>query len=453
MKYENAKNLLPQELLEQVQRYAGGKVIYIPIAGSRKPWGERTGNRYLLSERNKEIRRKFESGSSFDDLSREYFLTPETIRNIVYLRKEERKMTVESIFKLYSDETPVSSELKFEMDEEKEWGEYYFLRDYTVTYPSRKLDIHIHRYPFTSENRVKQQPVVIEAYRRAGVESCRIIPNRYGELCRTVAFEGHSCVVYAEETPESTLAANDNSPKDKNGRLIYSDELISAMAKVGEMHLSGDEPSFDVLFDSSSCAVKQYEDWIDEYTELDLPKKINEQNKDLMPLYEDIKTYLKGVRDKLRPIYGNLPKSLFHGEEPCDSAVLKGDGHLAGLHNFKNGGSCTCITHFLRVAMQFNENLPEDYPWLAVNNPEVNEQRISTLVHYLKVIDRHYHWSADEIEAFPLIYKLMLFGHTYYYGMLFGIMNNREQLKEMLEFISKQIKTDEIDFRNILKNN
>lgn len=30
MKYENAKNILPEKLLAEVQKYGAGKVIYIP---------------------------------------------------------------------------------------------------------------------------------------------------------------------------------------------------------------------------------------------------------------------------------------------------------------------------------------------------------------------------------------------------------------------------------------
>ena len=31
MKYENAKELLPEALLKEVQKYAGGKLLYIPV--------------------------------------------------------------------------------------------------------------------------------------------------------------------------------------------------------------------------------------------------------------------------------------------------------------------------------------------------------------------------------------------------------------------------------------
>ncbi|MBP3577416.1 MAG: hypothetical protein J6K15_04825 [Lachnospiraceae bacterium] len=43
MKYENAKELLPETLLKEVQKYAGGKLLYIPVENETKNWGEVSG--------------------------------------------------------------------------------------------------------------------------------------------------------------------------------------------------------------------------------------------------------------------------------------------------------------------------------------------------------------------------------------------------------------------------
>ena len=48
MKYENAKDILPATLLSQVQKYAEGKVIYIPKSKKSKGWGEASGCRQKL---------------------------------------------------------------------------------------------------------------------------------------------------------------------------------------------------------------------------------------------------------------------------------------------------------------------------------------------------------------------------------------------------------------------
>ena len=88
MKYENAKDIFPPELLRQIQRYVSGKLIYIPSLEEKKNWGENSGYRRYLVERNRAIRAAFRSGQDMHTLADAYALSYETIRRIVYSRKE-----------------------------------------------------------------------------------------------------------------------------------------------------------------------------------------------------------------------------------------------------------------------------------------------------------------------------------------------------------------------------
>lgn len=88
MKYENARDILPPKLLRDVQSYAAGKLLYIP-AIERRGWGENTGYRRHLAERNRDIRQAFAHGVSIEALAEVYSLSVETIRRIVYTRKED----------------------------------------------------------------------------------------------------------------------------------------------------------------------------------------------------------------------------------------------------------------------------------------------------------------------------------------------------------------------------
>ncbi|MCI9553557.1 MAG: hypothetical protein HFE94_08500 [Acutalibacter sp.] len=46
MKYLNAKAILPQAVLEQLQQYAEGQVLYVPMRPqNRKLWGEVKGTK------------------------------------------------------------------------------------------------------------------------------------------------------------------------------------------------------------------------------------------------------------------------------------------------------------------------------------------------------------------------------------------------------------------------
>ncbi len=88
MKYENAKDLLPPELLTQVQKYVSGKLMYVPIAEEAKGWGTASGYRQKLLKRNQTIYNEYVMGKTVSELADEYFLSVDSIKKIVYGKKE-----------------------------------------------------------------------------------------------------------------------------------------------------------------------------------------------------------------------------------------------------------------------------------------------------------------------------------------------------------------------------
>ncbi len=85
MKYRNAMDILPDELLREIQKYTSGEALYIPSVKERKKWGTDSGAKIFYEQRNDEIRYKFYFEKiSIDCLSEEYCLSEETIRKIVY---------------------------------------------------------------------------------------------------------------------------------------------------------------------------------------------------------------------------------------------------------------------------------------------------------------------------------------------------------------------------------
>lgn len=90
MRYKNATQHLPKELLEQVQQYADGEFLYIPrIKGSKKEWGEKTATRRELKARNERIYKEYLAGERADTLSRRHFLSIKSIQRIVASQKRE----------------------------------------------------------------------------------------------------------------------------------------------------------------------------------------------------------------------------------------------------------------------------------------------------------------------------------------------------------------------------
>jgi Mor family transcriptional regulator len=86
-KYINARDILPDELIKEIQKHVKGKHIYIPQT-DRKDWGTSTGIREELNERNEEIVLKYKSGLSVSQLVDIYNLSEDRIRRIIYSRQK-----------------------------------------------------------------------------------------------------------------------------------------------------------------------------------------------------------------------------------------------------------------------------------------------------------------------------------------------------------------------------
>ena len=84
MKYKNASDILPENLLKEVQKYAAGETLYFPKDTERRKWGEKTGAREYFRERNEKIREKYLHNMSIEHLADEHCLSVETIRKIIF---------------------------------------------------------------------------------------------------------------------------------------------------------------------------------------------------------------------------------------------------------------------------------------------------------------------------------------------------------------------------------
>ena len=85
MRYLNASEILPDELLREIQKYTQGETLYIPKENERKKWGENSGSRSYYIERNSKFLEKYrENGCSMQELADEFNLSVESIRKIIF---------------------------------------------------------------------------------------------------------------------------------------------------------------------------------------------------------------------------------------------------------------------------------------------------------------------------------------------------------------------------------
>jgi Mor family transcriptional regulator len=85
--YRNATEILPKDLLAEIQKYVQGEQLYIPNAGTdRAGWGTKNGTRTMLAQRDREIRARKEQGQSIEELADAFGLSLDRVRKIVYRR-------------------------------------------------------------------------------------------------------------------------------------------------------------------------------------------------------------------------------------------------------------------------------------------------------------------------------------------------------------------------------
>lgn len=61
MKYKNAKEILPDKLLAELQQYISGETLYVPNIETKKLWGESSGARSFYKQRNEKIREEYKT--------------------------------------------------------------------------------------------------------------------------------------------------------------------------------------------------------------------------------------------------------------------------------------------------------------------------------------------------------------------------------------------------------
>lgn len=90
MRYKNAKRVLPERLLRELQQYVQGEIIYVPGHDSvRAGWGESNGTRERYRSRNNEIVMLYRDGVSKEAIAERYHLSEYSINKIVHGSKNK----------------------------------------------------------------------------------------------------------------------------------------------------------------------------------------------------------------------------------------------------------------------------------------------------------------------------------------------------------------------------
>lgn len=84
MGYIRAEEILPDEVIELIQRYVDGTNLYIPRKlENRCDWGAKTPYRRELEHRNHMIYKDYLSGMTVNELAQSYYLSEKSIQRII----------------------------------------------------------------------------------------------------------------------------------------------------------------------------------------------------------------------------------------------------------------------------------------------------------------------------------------------------------------------------------
>lgn len=85
MPYIKAEEVLPPELLRELQKYIRGSLVYVPAPGDSKlGWGARSGARESFDRRNAAIKAAKMKGAGIEELAEAHCLSSDAIRKILY---------------------------------------------------------------------------------------------------------------------------------------------------------------------------------------------------------------------------------------------------------------------------------------------------------------------------------------------------------------------------------
>lgn len=84
MSYIRAEDILPKDVLELVQQYVDGQMIYIPRKSEcHLSWGTGTDTKRDLMIRNSKMYEEYRSGMTVRELSERYFLAEKSVQRII----------------------------------------------------------------------------------------------------------------------------------------------------------------------------------------------------------------------------------------------------------------------------------------------------------------------------------------------------------------------------------
>ena len=287
MKYQNANNVLPQELLEQIQEYVQGEYLYIPIR-SKRSVETVTAYKTELEKRDAQIYRKYLEGIGRKRLSEIYHLSESSIRRIIINQRKEYTVMNIKITEILYQWGLEEKEIKQIYDTAWQVGDNYVLKAYH--------DVEL----------LERNLKILQILSEMNIPVGEIVPTRSHE--RYVVYDDIFCFMSKKLPGKNIVQINDvEKVAVKMGKIIA--DLHIAFRKC---------ESEDVFWNNS--LLEEMNGWVKNNLEKNHWSYIDKE------IYEE-------TVSRLESVYEQLPVQLIHRDVHFGN-FLFADGEFCGYIDF-----------------------------------------------------------------------------------------------------------------------
>lgn len=286
MKYVNAHDILPSEILSEIQKYYQGGYLYIPMENSSKTT-QQTDYKTELEKRNQYIYLKHLEGKTNGQLGRIYHLSESSIRRIIFKEKgryQNMQKTIEKILPLWGIE---NRQIKQIYPSAWEIGSSYVLKKYD--------DINL------LERNVKTSTILSHC----DIPVAKLIPLKTGESYIT---HQDACFLMTKKLPGSNISDRKNLASAR-----------SMGCAIAQLHSAFIRCEREITFWDNSL-LNEIKGWVRE--------TLAEHEWQLI----DQKTYTAEAA-ALEAVYPDLPKQLIHRDVHFGNFLFH-EGAFSGYIDF-----------------------------------------------------------------------------------------------------------------------
>lgn len=286
MKYVNAHDILPGEILSEIQKYYQGGYLYIPMENSCKT-ARPTDYKTELEKRNQHIYLRHLEGKTNGQLGRIYHLSESSIRRIIFKEKgryQNMQKAIEEILPLWGIE---HSQIKQIYPSAWEIDSSYVLKKYD--------DINL------LERNIKTSAILSHC----DIPVAKVIPLKTGE---SYATHQNSCFLMTKKLPGSNISDRKN--------LASARSMGCAIAQLHEAFARCER---EITFWDNSL-LNEIRGWVRETLEAHEWQLI------------DQKTYAEEAA-ALESVYHDLPKQLIHRDVHFGNFLFH-EGAFSGYIDF-----------------------------------------------------------------------------------------------------------------------